>query len=164
MRKEIFQAIADRIAQKVPDIKYIDLWNEQLAELQSATAFPTPSLFVEFEQFEYNQNANHVTQADIGIRIHVITRTILPAGSSLRNRIAENTLQFLDLLDEVNRALASLSGEHFSTLMHTTSATNHNHAELIESIERYVTRGLDTSAIRQAERIRLTDMEIIDRV
>ncbi len=162
MRKEIFQAIANTVTQKVTDIKYIDLWNEQLAETTSSTAFPTPSLFVEFEQFEYNQNANHVTQADIGIRIHVITRTVLANGTT--DRRMEAALGFLDLIDSVNRALCSLAGEHFSTLMHTTSATNHNHAELIESIERYVTRGLDTSAIRQAERIRLTDIEIIDSI
>ena len=47
--------------------------------------------------------------------------------------------------------MATLAGENFSTFMLTTSATNHNHAELIESIERYVTRAQFTDGARTAQ-------------
>lgn len=162
MRKEIFTAVAGRIAEQVPEIQYIDLWNEQLAETTTATAFPTPSLFVEFEQYELVQNANHVTQADIGLCIHIVTRTVTCNGTA--DSRMQQALGFLDLIDRVNGALVSLSGDGFSTLMHTMSVTNHNHAELLESVERYVTRGIDTSAIRRSGRVCLSDLEILDRI
>ena len=52
MRKQIFLAIANRIKEQVPEIKFIDLWNEHLADITTNTAWPTPSLFVEFEPYD----------------------------------------------------------------------------------------------------------------
>lgn len=60
MRKKLFLAIAQRIKEQVPDIKFIDLWNEHLAEIKSTTAWPVPSVFIEFEQYDVRQCANHV--------------------------------------------------------------------------------------------------------
>ena len=33
MRKQIFQAICTRLAERVPDIQFIDLWNNNVATL-----------------------------------------------------------------------------------------------------------------------------------
>ena len=55
MRKKLFLAIAQRIKEQVPDIKFIDLWNEHLAEIKSTTAWPVPSVFIEFEQYDVRQ-------------------------------------------------------------------------------------------------------------
>jgi len=45
--------------------------------------------------------------------------------------------------------MQQLSGENFAGFMLTTSATNHDHAELIESVERYVTSAQDITAMPQ---------------
>jgi len=45
--------------------------------------------------------------------------------------------------------------------MLTTSATNHDHAELIESVERYITRAQDTSAMLDTLRsVEIADINI----
>ncbi len=139
MRKQLFKAIAERIKQQVPGIKFIDLWNEQLAEITANTAWPTPSVFIEFEQYDVRQLANHIYMADVPIRLHIITRT-KPYARGSEDRKLDEALDYFDLIDQVHAAICTLAGDNFSTLMLTASATNHNHAELIESVERYITR------------------------
>ena len=150
MRKKLFLAIAQRIKEQVPGIKFIDLWNEHLAEIKSTTAWPVPSVFIEFEQYDVRQCANRVCMADVPVRLHIITRTKNYTAGIADKRL-EAALDYFDLIDQVHAAMATLAGDNFSTFMLTTSATNHNHAELIESIERYVTRAQFTAGARTAQ-------------
>lgn len=152
MRKKLFYAIAHHIKEHVPGIKFIDLWNEHLAEIKNTTAWPVPSVFIEFEQYDVRQLANHVCMADVPVRLHIITRTKTYTAGHEDKRI-DDALYYFDLIDQVHAAMVTLAGDNFSTFMLTASATNHNHAELLESIERYVTRSQFTAGARTAQQI-----------
>ena len=152
MRKKLFYAIAHHIKEHVPGIKFIDLWNEHLAEIKNTTAWPVPSVFIEFEQYDVRQLANHVCMADVPVRLHIITRTKTYTAGHEDKRI-DDALDYFDLIDQVHAAMVTLAGDNFSTFMLTASATNHNHAELLESIERYVTRSQFTAGARTAQQI-----------
>lgn len=152
MRKKLFYAIAQHIKKQVPGIKFIDLWNEHLAEITNTTAWPVPSLFVEFEQYDVRQLANHVCMADVPVRLHIITRT-RNYSAGFNDKRLDDALEYFDLIDQVHAAMVTLAGDNFSTFMLTASATNHNHAELLESIERYVTRAQFTAGARTAQQV-----------
>lgn len=64
-----------------------------------------------------------------------------------------DALGFLDLIDRVNAAMQGLRGDNFSGFQLTTSATNHDHAELMESVERYITSAQDTTAVPKAAQV-----------
>lgn len=162
MRKEIFLAICNQIKQHVPEVKFIDLWNEHLAEITTGSAWPTPSVFVEFEQYEVRQMANRARVADVPVRLHIIDRAQNYNGSD--DQRMNKAIAYFDLIDKVNAAMAKLSGDNFSTFMLTASATNHNHAELIENIERHVCRAQDLSAVRIYQQKPVDDFDIIERV
>lgn len=145
MRKRIFQAIAERIAKRVPEVRFIDLWNNNVAAISGGAVWPMPAVFVEFEAIEWRQNGNAVRMGDVAVRLHIVTRAVTTNGHTDK-RQAE-ALAYLDMIDRVNAAMQGLGGENFASFMLTTSATNHDHAELIESVERYITRAHDTSAM-----------------
>ena len=136
----------------MPGIKFIDLLNEHLSEIKNTTAWPVPSVFIEFEQYDVRQLANHVCMADVPVRLHIITRTKTYTAGHEDKRI-DDALDYFDLIDQVHAAMVTLAGDNFSTFMLTASATNHNHAELLESIERYVTRSQFTAGARTAQKI-----------
>lgn len=159
MRKKLFFAIAQRIKEQVPGIKFIDLWNEHLAEITTTTAWPVPSVFIEFEQYDVRQVANHVCMADVPVRLHIITRTKNYTAGMDDTRL-EAALDYFDLIDQIHAAMVTLVGDNFSTFMLTTSATNHNHAELLESIERYVTRAQFTAGARTAQQVAVHDLKL----
>lgn len=145
MRKQIFLAICKRLKEAVPDILYLDLWNNNVATLAGGTVWPTPAVFVEFETIEWRQQNNSARRGDVAVRLHILTRHI-PTNGSEDVRM-EASLAYLDLLDRINAAMQGLRGENFAGFMLTTSATNHDYAELVENVERYVTSAQDTTAM-----------------
>ena len=150
MRLQIYKAICERLTAQVPDIKHIDLWNNNIAALSGGAVWPRPAVFIEFETIEWRQLQNRVRMADIAVRLHIITDAVSYSGNSDPKQDA--ALAFFDLLNRVNSAMQGLRGENFAGFMLTTSATNHDHAELIESVERYTSRVQDTSAMRDSIR------------
>lgn len=145
MRKQIFQSICARLAERVPEVKFLDLWNNEVQTLNGGAVWPLPAVFVEFEQIEWRQQNNGVRRGDVAVRLHIITRAVTTHGHTDPKQ--SDALAFLDLIDRVNAAMQGLRGENFSGFQLTTSATNYDHAELMESVERYVTSAQDTTAM-----------------
>ena len=57
-------------------------------------------------------------------------------GSSSRDEVLET----LDWSEKIQKALSGLSGDNFHSLYLSTTKTNHDHADIIESIEVYSLR------------------------
>ena len=150
MRLQIYKAICKRLTAQVPDIKHIDLWNNNIAVLSGGAVWPRPAVFVEFETIEWRQQQNRSRMADIAVRLHIVTDAVSCNGSTDPKQ--DTALAFLDLLNKVSAAMQGLRGDNFAGFMLTTSATNHDHAELIESVERYITRAQDTTAMLETLR------------
>lgn len=159
MRKQIYKAICERISQQVSEVKHLDLWNNNIAVLSGGAVWPRPAVFIEFETIEWRQQQNRVRMADIAVRLHIVTDAVSYNGSTDPKQ--DTALAFLDLLNKVNAAMQGLRGENFAGFMLTTSATNHDHAELIESVERYITRAQDTSAmLNTLQRVEIASVNI----
>lgn len=148
MRKQIFQAICTRLTERVPDIQFIDLWNNNVQMLNGGAVWPLPAVFVEFEPIEWRQQGGGARRGDVAVRLHLVTRAVSTHGS--KDPKMPDALSFLDLIDRINAAMQGLRGNNFSGFQLTTSATNHDHAELMESVERYTTSAQDTTAMPKA--------------
>lgn len=146
MRKQVFKAIADTLA-ALPAVSFVDLWNNQVQTLNGGTAFPLPAVFVEFEALEWRQQGNGARRGKLAVRLHVVTRAVATHGHTDPN--ISRALEVFDILDGINAAMQDLRGENFSGFMLTTSATNHDHAEIIENVERYICDVQDITGMRQ---------------
>ena len=145
IRKDIINAVFNCISEKVPEVKFIDLWNEHIAEITAGVSWPTPAVFIEFETIEWRQEGLNSRRDDIGLRLHIITQTVTTSAGHNDNNM-QVALEYFDLIDRITSALQGLHGDDFSPWMLTSSATNHNHAELIESIESFSFNARDTSS------------------
>ncbi|WP_304382079.1 hypothetical protein [Paramuribaculum intestinale] len=145
MRKLIFTAIAEKLL-TVPGIDYVDLWNDNGAHFAGGAVYPLPSVFVEFETIEWHQQNNRARRADINVRLHILSRANSALHGSQDPAMAE-ALQRFDLLNSINAAMQGLRGDNFAGFMHTISATNHAHAEIIEDVECFRTSVQDTTAM-----------------
>lgn len=157
MRKQIFTAIADTLA-ALPGIKFVDLWNNQVQALNGGAAFALPAVFVEFEAIDWHQQNNRARRGSLAFRLHVVTRAV-PTHGHTDPRMSE-ALAVFDLLDGINAAMQGLRGDKFSGVMLTTSATNHDHAEIVENVERYTCGVQDTTAMRPARLVPVASVAI----
>ena len=160
MRKAIFLAIADALCPENPAdpnadtskniVPYVDLWNDQINLLGGGTAFETPAVFVEFEQIDWKQQNAGARRGDIPVRLHIVTRAV--AAHGVHDQRMGDVLAVFDLINAINAKMQGLRGEGFAGFQLTTSATNHNHAELVENVERLVTSAQDCTGMRQISR------------
>ena len=160
MRKAIFLAIADALCPENPAdpnadtskniVPYVDLWNDQVNLLGGGTAFETPAVFVEFEQIDWKQQNAGARRGDIPVRLHIVTRAV--AAHGVHDQRMGDVLAVFDLINAINAKMQGLRGEGFAGFQLTTSATNHNHAELVENVERLVTSAHDCTGMRQISR------------
>lgn len=158
MRKQIYKAICNRLKEKVPEVAHIDLWNNNIAVLTGGAVWPRPAVFIEFEVIDWKQEQRGARRGDVAVRLHIVTDSVAYNGSDDARQ--DSALAYLDLIDRINTAMQGLRGENFSGFMLTTSATNHDHTELLESVERYITNAQDITAMKPVNAASVTTLQI----
>lgn len=112
-------------------IKHVDLWNHNVEFLEQEAPWPRPAVFIEFVPFKWHAIVPGVEyRAQPLVNLHVVTDW------------AEQTdIGEFRLLDKIHELLAGLDGESFMEFDIDSSATNHNHEDIVENIETYTCVG-----------------------
>lgn len=131
MRKELFNAIKSKLASDVPEVKHIDLWNRNIEFIDQEDVWERPAVFVEFGKIEWSPFQGGCQRGKGIITIHLVT------DWADRGHDAA-----FDLCHKVHTALDGLSGEDFNGMALMETNTNHNHEEILESIDSYAVRYL----------------------
>lgn len=150
MRKLIYLSLIGRLKglkddAGQPEVKHFDLWNEQVEFIEQEEPFGIPAVFVEFRPVRWATLGGMVQQADVDIRLHIVTRW---KGSAKDGSLfLTDALERFDLLDRIDRCLFNLQeaegGTSFCMFRRTGSSTNHNHDELVEDIADYTCKATE---------------------
>jgi len=163
MRKQLYQSIIAQLKLIQLDVqgKYItattldnaksairtfDVWNNNIRYIADELPFALPAVFLQFQPIQWEQRSKGVRAADVGLTLHIITANRAPSS----NKVGHETqaLAFFDLLDAINANLYGLKSDFFRNLVSTSSATDHDHDELIDSQETYTVQLTDKSAVK----------------
>ena len=131
MRKELFNAIKAKLSADVPEVKHIDLWNHNVEFIEQEDMWERPAVFVEFGKIEWAPFQGGSQRGRGVVTIHLVTDWTEGGHDAA-----------FDLSHRVYKALDGLSGESFNGLSLTETNTNHNHEEILESIDTYAVRYL----------------------
>ena len=145
MRREIYQALKERLQEKVTDLKHIGLWNENMEDLPSGILFDTPAVFVEFAPITYTSAGQGTPRVPMEIGLHLVHKyTPEEPHESLeltdeRRCLEDDPLAYLDLIEQVESAPIGLAGDGFSGLQLISSDLDHQHGELMHHWATFVT-------------------------
>lgn len=131
MRKDLFNAIKTKLASDVPEVKHIDLWNHNVEFIEQEDMWERPAVFVEFGKIEWAPFQGGSQRGRGIVTIHLVTDWTEGGHDAA-----------FDLSHRVYKALDGLSGESFNGLSLMETNTNHNHEEILESIDSYAVRYL----------------------
>lgn len=132
-------------------IKHFDLWNENVKFIEMEQPSDFPLCFFEFMPIKWQQLGDGTQMARISVLLHVVEQCLYPTHSN--SEFSGKGLEYLDLLDRINFALSGFSGEGIGTISHVASETNHNHAEVIESIEEFCFDAKDDTCAKKYTKI-----------
>lgn len=127
-------------------IKHFDIWNNNLQYIEETQPFDCPAVFLQFQPITWEPRSKGVRGADVSVTLHIITANRAPSAKEHGHEI--KALEFFDLLDAINYNLYNLKGDFFRYLTSLSSATDHDHDELIDSMETYSVQVTDKSAVK----------------
>ena len=132
MKQELYNRLATALKQVDNGaVKHVDLWNHNIEFLEQEEGWPRPAVFIEFEPIKWNDLVPGVEyRANVRVRLHIVTDWN-PDDDGIDH------LGSFELPEKIHRELAGMDGEQFRALDLAESHTNHNHEDLMESIEVY---------------------------
>jgi len=135
MRKELYNVICQKLGE-IDEVKHIDLWNQNVEYIEQEADWARPAVFVEFCPIRWEAIVHGVHyRAEPLVKLHIVTdwQGSADAGSELK----EEALTVFDLPEAIHEKLTCTDGETFLRLDLVESDTNHNHEEIVESVEVY---------------------------
>ncbi len=128
-RLRIYNWFSELVAEEVPSILYVDLWNENVDYAEEESPYELPALFVEFDKIEWGvvKNSAKIGPYSIGkglLRLHLVT--------DCNDGGYEKSFS---ILEELLQAIANNKSENCTCYYPSASYTNHSHMELLENIE-----------------------------
>lgn len=146
MRKRIYRHLTDLLSVMTdhagePLVKHIDLWNQNVQFASIDTPFNLPAVFIEFGDIHYDTVSTGIQTAEVSVILHIVTKAQpLQAGW-------ERHTAFFELVDAIHNGMTRMRATDIGSFQRSYSKTNHNHEELLESIEGYTTFIEDRSAL-----------------
>lgn len=131
MRKELYDTIKAKIASDVPEVKHVDLWNHNVEFIEQEEGWERPAVFVEFGTIVWSPLKSNAYRGKGTVNVHLVTDWT-EGGQEAAFALSQ----------KVSVALDGLDGETFGGMALSETSTNHNHEEILESIDTYAVRYL----------------------
>lgn len=129
-RTELYRLIREKL-RGIEEVRHVGLWNENVAYIEQEPCWERPAVFVEFCPIKWETLVHGVAyRADPLVKLHIVTDWSEGASDGAE-------LGVFDLPESIHKALTCTHGETFLQLDLVESDTNHNHEEIVESVEVY---------------------------
>lgn len=131
MRKELLNAIKTKLNEEVPEVRHFDLWNHNVEFIEQEENWERPAVFVEFGTIAWSPFQGGGQRGKGLVRIHLVTDWTE----------GEHEAAF-DLSRKIHLAIEGLKGKYFDGMTLVETNTNHNHEDILETIDAYAVRYL----------------------
>lgn len=111
---DLYNEIAQRINEKIPEIEWVDLWHEQVAYLTEDLPFPTPAVFIGFVTNQCNDAGQLIQECDLEIDFYLFFETFSDTYQGAYNQ--SSAIDYLRLLTKLHACFHGISGDSFQTM------------------------------------------------
>lgn len=112
--KELYKELSDKLTSGIESVRWIDLWNSQVYNLENEHPFPAPAIFLAFRSNSMTDSGTKVQNVTMQIDVFVFYETFLETFKGAYNQ--NDALDFLDIMDQVNKILHGSSGQNYSSM------------------------------------------------
>lgn len=121
--KDLYLELTERTQAKIPEVKWQDLWHNQVNFLETEHPFPTPALFYQFRVINTQDLGDRVQKATLQLDIYLFYETFADTYHGSWNQ--SSALEFLDILTKVYALYHASEGTNYSNMRHIgTSAVD----------------------------------------
>ena len=112
--QDLYVELAERISEKMPQIKWVDLWHNQVGFLADEHPFSTPAVFIAFRSNQ-TQDAGELMQiVDLQVDFYIYYETFLDTFAGAYNQ--SGALEFTKSLDALFGIFHGSTGRNYSNM------------------------------------------------
>ncbi|MCT4644360.1 MAG: hypothetical protein N4A74_05175 [Carboxylicivirga sp.] len=111
---DLYNEIAQRITDNIPEIEWVDLWHEQVSYLTEELPFPTPAVFIGFNTNACNDLGTLVQECDLQVDMYFFFETFGDTYQGSYNQ--SSATEYLRLLTKLHTCFHGVSGDFFQTM------------------------------------------------
>ncbi len=111
---ELYKEIAEKIKANIEQVRWIDLWHEQVSYLTEELPFPTPAVFIDFSTREVNDTGLLVQELLVQVDLHLFYETFSDSYVGSYNQ--DGALEFLNRLTELHALFHGKHDRHYSEM------------------------------------------------
>lgn len=130
IRNEFIKAFSANLKDEMPEVEYFDLWNQNVEFIEQEEAWDRPAVFLEFLPITWEPVAGGRNLRGRGqVRIHIVT-----------DWVGGNYQQAFAISQGISEMMPNVVCPLFYSIYLQESGTNHNHEDLLETIDTYEVR------------------------
>jgi hypothetical protein len=114
---KLYQEIAEKLTTQIPEIKWLDLWHNQVGFMDEENPFPTPAVFLSFRILNTEDASEKVQNLDVQVDVYFFYETFLDTYQGAYNQ--EDALQYLNLITEIFKVLHASNGTNYGEMRRT---------------------------------------------
>lgn len=112
--KELYTELAEKITTEMPDIRWVDLWHEQVQYLTAELPFPVPAVFLGFQTIDIDDIGDKVQLCNTQVDFYLFYETFSDTYQGAYNQ--GSALEFLDSLNAIHAIFHGESGVNYSSM------------------------------------------------
>jgi hypothetical protein len=127
--KDLYLELCEKIAEKeqqwkeeakegkredFQEIRWFDLWHNQVYFLETEHPFPAPAVFLAFRGRQFKDTGDKVQDVTLQVDVYLFFETFTDTYFKGVNQ--ESALSFIDSLDRINAILHGSEGENYSSM------------------------------------------------
>lgn len=115
--KDLYTEISEKIIENSPEIKWVDLWHNQVNFMAEEHPFHTPAVFLDFRILNVSGLGGNHQQLEVQVGMYLFYETFLDTFDGAYNQ--EDALDYLALLSELQACFHDSNGCHYDEMTRT---------------------------------------------
>ncbi|GLB51720.1 hypothetical protein NBRC110019_07590 [Neptunitalea chrysea] len=110
----LYKELSTMITDTIDGIRWVDLWNSQVYNLDTEAPFPAPAVFMAFRSNTMQDMSAKVQSVQLQVDFFLFYETFLDTFNGAYNQ--DEALSYLEHLDSLNALFHGSHGEHYSNM------------------------------------------------
>lgn len=114
--KDLYTELTTKAETAIPEVRWQDIWHNQVNFLETEHPFPAPALFYQFRISNTQDMGNKAQKGLLQVDVYVFYETFADTYHKSLNQ--GSALAFLEILTKVYALLHASEGENYSNMRH----------------------------------------------
>lgn len=114
--KDAYLEIAERLKTNITNLRWVDLWRNQVGFIAEELPFPAPAIFLSFRTISTADLGMKAQDGEVQVDFYVFYETFADTFKGSYNQ--ESALAFLEMIQQVHSLFHGESGTNYSEMRH----------------------------------------------